>query len=38
MTIGGQQRMGGGAAIEVVQPHNHRHVLGQLHDATDADV
>jgi 1-pyrroline-5-carboxylate dehydrogenase len=38
MTIGGQQRMGGGAAIEVIQPHNHRHVLGQLHDATDADV
>jgi 1-pyrroline-5-carboxylate dehydrogenase len=38
MTIGGQQRMGGGAPIEVVQPHNHRHVLGQLHDATDADV
>jgi 1-pyrroline-5-carboxylate dehydrogenase len=38
MTIGGQQRMGGGAPIEVVQPHNHRHVLGELHDATDADV
>jgi 1-pyrroline-5-carboxylate dehydrogenase len=38
MTIGGQQRMGGGAPIEVVQPHNHRLVLGELHDATDADV
>ncbi len=38
MTIGGQQRMGGGAPTEVVQPHNHRHVLGQLHDATEADV
>jgi 1-pyrroline-5-carboxylate dehydrogenase len=38
MTIGGDQRMGGGPAIQVVQPHNHRHVLGQLHDATDADV
>jgi 1-pyrroline-5-carboxylate dehydrogenase len=38
MTIGGEQRMGGGDAVEVVQPHNRRHVLGQLHDATDADV
>jgi 1-pyrroline-5-carboxylate dehydrogenase len=38
MTIGGQQRMGGGEAIEVVQPHNYRHVLGQLRGATDADV
>jgi len=24
MTIGGAQRMGGGAAIDVVQPHRHR--------------
>jgi 1-pyrroline-5-carboxylate dehydrogenase len=38
MTIGGQQRMGGGAVVEVVQPHNHRHVLGTLHDATEDDV
>jgi 1-pyrroline-5-carboxylate dehydrogenase len=38
MTIGGQQRMGGGDVIDVVQPHNHRHVLGQLREATDADV
>jgi len=38
MTIGGHQRPGGGAAVDVVQPHNHRHVLGQLHEATDADV
>jgi 1-pyrroline-5-carboxylate dehydrogenase len=38
MTIGGHQRMGGGAAVDVVQPHNHRHVLGQLHDATEEDV
>ncbi len=38
MTVGGQQRMGGGSAVEVVQPHNYRHVLGELHDATDADV
>jgi 1-pyrroline-5-carboxylate dehydrogenase len=38
MTIGGQQRMGGGGRVDVVQPHNHRHVLGQLADATDEDV
>jgi 1-pyrroline-5-carboxylate dehydrogenase len=38
MTIGGQQRMGGGERRDIVQPHNHRHVLGQLAGATDADV
>ena len=38
MTIGGQLRMGGGDAIDVVQPHNHRHVLGRLGNATDEDV
>ena len=38
MTIGGQTRMGGGDLVDVVQPHNHRHVLGQLGNATDADV
>jgi 1-pyrroline-5-carboxylate dehydrogenase len=38
MTIGGHQRMGGGAVVEVVQPHNYRHVLGTLHDATEDDV
>jgi 1-pyrroline-5-carboxylate dehydrogenase len=38
LTIGGQQRMGGGAAVEVIQPHNRQHVLGQLREATDADV
>ena len=38
MTIGGQQRMGGGDRLDVVQPHNHQHVLGQLAEATDADV
>jgi 1-pyrroline-5-carboxylate dehydrogenase len=38
MTIGGQQRMGGGDRSDVVQPHNHRHVLGQLAEATDQDV
>jgi 1-pyrroline-5-carboxylate dehydrogenase len=38
MTIGGQHRMGGGDRLDVVQPHNHQHVLGQLAEATDADV
>jgi 1-pyrroline-5-carboxylate dehydrogenase len=38
MTIGGHQRMGGGERRDIVQPHNHRHVLGQLAGATDADV
>jgi 1-pyrroline-5-carboxylate dehydrogenase len=38
MTIGGQTRMGGGDRIDVVQPHNFRHVLGHLGNATDADV
>jgi 1-pyrroline-5-carboxylate dehydrogenase len=38
MTVGGQQRMGGGDRVDVVEPHNHRHVLGQLGNATDADM
>ncbi len=38
MTVGGRARMGGGELIDVVQPHNHRHVLGQLGNATDEDV
>jgi 1-pyrroline-5-carboxylate dehydrogenase len=38
MTIGGRKRMGGGDRVDVVQPHNHRHVLGQFGSATDADV
>ncbi len=38
MTVGGQQRMGGGDPVQIVQPHNHRHVLGQLNNASDADV
>ncbi|MGI5213918.1 L-glutamate gamma-semialdehyde dehydrogenase [Plantactinospora sp. CA-290183] len=38
MTIGGAQRMAGGAAIDVVQPHRHRHVLGVTHNATNADA
>jgi 1-pyrroline-5-carboxylate dehydrogenase len=38
MTIGGEQRLGGGAPIDVVEPHNHGHVLGQARNATDDDV
>ena len=38
MTVGGQQRMGAGDRVDVVQPHNHRHVLGQLAAAADEDV
>ncbi|MCW2862986.1 MAG: delta-pyrroline-5-carboxylate dehydrogenase [Actinoallomurus sp.] len=38
MTIGGEQRLGGGAPIDAVEPHNHRHVLGRMHDATGDDV
>jgi 1-pyrroline-5-carboxylate dehydrogenase len=37
-TIGGQQRMGGGAPVEVVQPHQHRAVLGTLANATQQDA
>jgi 1-pyrroline-5-carboxylate dehydrogenase len=38
MTIGGQQRPGGGAPVAVVQPHRHAGVLGTLHNATPQDV
>ncbi|MGI8328844.1 L-glutamate gamma-semialdehyde dehydrogenase [Actinomadura scrupuli] len=38
MTIGGEQRPGAGSPIDVVEPHNHRHTLGQLNNATDDDV
>src|SRR5215470_9045693 len=38
MTVGGQQRMGGGEPVDVVAPHNHRHVLGTLRNATAQDV
>ncbi|ROS38048.1 L-glutamate gamma-semialdehyde dehydrogenase [Amycolatopsis thermoflava] len=37
-TIGGDQRMGGGQRIDVVQPHNHRAVLGVLGSATQQDT
>src|SRR4051794_11105816 len=38
MTIGGEQRLGGGAPIDVVAPHNHGRVLGRANNATDDDV
>jgi 1-pyrroline-5-carboxylate dehydrogenase len=38
MTIGGRALMGGGERADVVQPHAHRQVLGELGNATDADV
>ena len=38
MTVGGAQRMGRGDSVNVVQPHNHAHVLGRLGEATDEDV
>jgi 1-pyrroline-5-carboxylate dehydrogenase len=38
MTIAGQQRMAGGAGIDVVQPHRHTAVLGRTANATPADV
>ncbi|MFC4785412.1 L-glutamate gamma-semialdehyde dehydrogenase [Nocardioides sp. MAHUQ-72] len=36
--IGGSWRAGGGAEIEVVQPHDHQHVLGVLRNSTTADA
>ena len=36
-TIGGEQKLGGGTPIDVVQPHKHAHVLGTLGNATEAD-
>jgi 1-pyrroline-5-carboxylate dehydrogenase len=38
MTIGGTQQPAGGEPIDVVEPHNRRHVLGTLRNATDVDV
>ncbi|MEO6205126.1 MAG: L-glutamate gamma-semialdehyde dehydrogenase [Mycobacteriales bacterium] len=38
MTIGGEQRMGAGELIDVVQPHRHDSVLGTLRDAGPGDV
>src|SRR5215471_7366584 len=38
MTIGGAQRLGGGEPLDAVEPHNHGHVLGRMHEATGDDV
>ncbi|WP_459647976.1 L-glutamate gamma-semialdehyde dehydrogenase [Kitasatospora sp. Ki12] len=38
MTIGGEQRFGGGERIEVVQPHHHAAKLGVLGNATREDA
>jgi len=38
MTIGGQERMGGGEPIDVVQPHRKDAVLGTVNNATADDV
>ncbi|NUT50858.1 MAG: L-glutamate gamma-semialdehyde dehydrogenase [Saccharothrix sp.] len=38
LTVGGEQRVGGGERFDVVQPHNHRAVLGTLHGATRQDT
>ncbi|PRH79610.1 1-pyrroline-5-carboxylate dehydrogenase [Streptomyces solincola] len=38
MTIGGEKRMGGGDRVDVVQPHNHKAVLGTFGTATEADA
>ena len=37
-TIGGRKVMGGGAEIEVVQPHEHKSVLGVLKNSTKRDA
>jgi 1-pyrroline-5-carboxylate dehydrogenase len=38
MTIGGRAVLGSGERLPVVQPHNHRHILGEFGNATDTDV
>ena len=38
MTIGGRERMGGGASIDVVQPHRRQAVLGTVREAEASDV
>jgi 1-pyrroline-5-carboxylate dehydrogenase len=36
--IGGRRRHGGGTEIQVVQPHDHQHVLGVLRNSTTRDA
>jgi 1-pyrroline-5-carboxylate dehydrogenase len=38
MAIGGERRMGAGTPVDVVEPHDHGHVLGRMGEATEADV
>lgn len=38
MTIGGVKRLGGGEPFQVVQPHNHKAVIGTGRGATQADA
>ncbi|MER5370714.1 L-glutamate gamma-semialdehyde dehydrogenase [Streptomyces sp. NPDC002722] len=38
MTIGGEKRMGGGERFDVVQPHNHKAVIGTFAGATQKDA
>ncbi len=38
MTIGGEKRLGGGERFEVVQPHNHKAVIGTGAHATQQDA
>ncbi|MFG2870093.1 L-glutamate gamma-semialdehyde dehydrogenase [Streptomyces sp. NPDC048338] len=38
MTIGGVKRMGGGERVDVVQPHNHKAVIGTFAGATEQDA
>lgn len=38
MTIGGEKRMGGGERFDVVQPHNHKAVIGTFAGATEQDA
>jgi 1-pyrroline-5-carboxylate dehydrogenase len=37
-TIGGDQKLGGGEEIDVVEPHRHTNVLGTMRNATTADA
>ncbi|MFT4148447.1 MAG: L-glutamate gamma-semialdehyde dehydrogenase [Micrococcaceae bacterium] len=38
MTIDGEKKMGSGEKIEVVQPHDHKKVLGTIKEATKTDA
>jgi 1-pyrroline-5-carboxylate dehydrogenase len=37
-TIGGDQKLGGGEEIDVVEPHRHSHVIGTMRNATTSDA